>query len=299
MEQYYNSISSYLKKEFGEKTIKLSIDGGFTCPNRDGTKSFAGCKFCSSNGSGEFATNIDDQINLLSDKWPNAKYLAYFQNHTNTYASVNVLRKKFTSALSHPMISGIAISTRPDCISDEVLDYLDEINRKHFMWVELGLQSIHEKTQREMNLCYNTHDYNQALSRLSSRGIKVVSHLILGLPGETKEDIYESVKYVSDSSTWGLKLHMLNVVKGSVMEKEYINYSSFKTISEYVDLVCNLLEIIPPHIVIHRLTADAPRKILISPSWSYNKRTILNGIQHEMLRRGSTQGCKTKEILNV
>lgn len=294
MEHYYNSISSYLKKELGEKTIKLSIDGGFSCPNRDGSKSDEGCKFCSSNGSGEFASNIDDQIKLLSDKWPKAKYLAYFQNHTNTYAPVSELKEKFYSALSHPKISGIAISTRPDCVSEEVLNLLAEINKNHFMWVELGLQSIHEATQKSMNLCYTTDDYNSALEKLTARGIKVVTHLILGLPKETREDMFESVNYVVNSSTWGLKLHMLNVVKGSTMAVEYADYSSFSSIEEYVELVCDLLEIIPKEIVIHRLTADAPRKILISPPWSYNKRTILNGIQNEMRKRGSIQGCKLK-----
>lgn len=287
-----NSISSYLKKEFGTKTIKLSLDGGFTCPNRDGTKGYGGCLFCSESGSGEMASNIEDQIQLLSEKWPNAKYIAYFQNHTNTYAPVEELRKKYKAALDNPNISGIAISTRPDCLGEDVLDLLDEINQKHFMWVELGLQTIHDKTADAMNLCYNLADFDRSLAELKKRNIKTVTHLILGLPGESIEDMFESVKYVCKSGIWGLKLHLLNVVKGSPMEKLYPTYNSFDSIETYVNFVCDLIEIIPPEIVIHRMTADAPRKILMTPEWSYKKRTILNGIHNELRKRKSYQGSR-------
>lgn len=297
MEQLFNSISSYLKKELGEKTIKLAIDGGFTCPNRDGTKGTGGCIFCSSDGSGDFASNIESQIKLLSSKWPKAKYLAYFQNHTNTYAPVEVLRNKFYDALNNPKISGIVIATRPDCLNDDVLDLLKEINDNHFMWVELGLQTIHEKTSTLINRCYPLEVYDSAIEKLSSRGIKTVTHLILGLPGETRDDMFESVRYVANSGTWGLKLHLLNVVKGSQMEKLYPQYKSFDSIDEYVNLVCDLLEIIPKEIVIHRLTADAPRSILISPEWSFKKRTILNGINSELRRRKTYQGIKKESDL--
>lgn len=287
-----NSISSYLKKEFGTKTIKLSLDAGFTCPNRDGTKGYGGCLFCSESGSGEMASNIEDQIQLLSEKWPNAKYIAYFQNHTNTYAPVEELRKKYKAALDNPNISGIAISTRPDCLGDDVLNLLDEINQKHFMWVELGLQTIHDKTADAMNLCYNLADFDRSLAELKKRNIKTVTHLILGLPGESRNDMIESVKYVCKSGIWGLKLHLLNVVKGSPMEKLYPTYNSFDSIESYVNFVCDLIEIIPPEIVIHRMTADAPRKILMTPEWSYKKRTILNGIHNELRKRKSYQGSK-------
>lgn len=292
MNQSINSISSYLKKEFGEKTVKLAIDGGFTCPNRDGSKGTGGCLFCSEGGGGDFASTIENQIDLLSEKWPKAKYLAYFQNHTNTYAPVEQLREKYEKALRHPLTSGIVIATRPDCLSEEVLDLLSEINSNHFLWVELGLQTIHQKTAQLINRCYDLPVYDAAMKALSSRGIKVVSHLILGLPGETKEDMMASVRYVCNANTWGLKLHLLNVVKGSRMEVDYADYHSFASIDEYINLVCDLLEIIPPEIVMHRLTGDAPRKILITPAWSYKKRTILNGITAELKRRGSWQGCK-------
>ncbi|MFQ9892404.1 MAG: TIGR01212 family radical SAM protein [Emergencia sp.] len=295
MQPMINTVSSFLKEQFGEKTVKLSIDGGFTCPNRDGTKGTGGCLFCSEGGGGDFASTIEEQIALLSEKWPKAKYLAYFQNHTNTYAPVEELREKYYAALSHPSIEGIAIATRPDCIDEDILNLLSEINKEHFLWVELGLQTIHEKTANLINRCYPLPVFDSAIKALTDRGIKVVVHLILGLPGESREDMAESVNYVCKSGAWGIKLHMLNVVKGSRMARDYADYNSFSSIDEYVNLVCDLLEIIPPEIVIHRLTADAPRKILITPEWSYRKRTILNGIHAELKRRGSTQGCKIEK----
>lgn len=295
MNQLINSVSSYLKKEFGEKTVKLAIDSGFTCPNRDGSKGTGGCLFCSEGGGGDFASTIEDQINLLSEKWPKAKYIAYFQNHTNTYAPVDVLREKYYEALNNPLISGIAIATRPDCINEEVLDLLSEINENHFMWVELGLQTIHEDTAELINRCYDLSVFDKAIQALCQRGIKVVVHLILGLPGESKADMIESVKYVCNSGAWGLKLHLLNVVRGSRMEKDYSDYNSFPSIDDYVSFICDLLEIIPPEIVMHRLTGDAPRNILITPEWSYRKRTILNGINSELHLRGSYQGCKAEK----
>lgn len=285
-----NTISNYLKDYFGEKTVKLSIDGGFTCPNRDGTKGVGGCIFCSSHGSGDFASNIEDQIQLLSEKWPHAKYIAYFQNYTNTYAPIKKLRKLYYDALSHPKIEGIAIATRPDCISEEAYDLLEEINKNHFMWIELGLQTIHERTASLINRCHSLADYDKALNELTRRNIKSVTHLILGLPGENRDDMIASADYVAHSSSWGIKLHMLNVVKGSQMEVSHPNYSSFETILDYASFVCDILELLPQEMVVHRLTADAMRKILISPPWSYKKRTILNTIHREMERRNARQG---------
>ena len=292
MEQRINSIGEYLKKEFGEKTVKLAIDGGFTCPNRDGTKGYGGCIFCSSGGGGDFASTIEEQIDLLSQKWPKAKYLAYFQNHTNTYAPIDILREKYDKALRHPLIDGIVIATRPDCLGDDVLQLLTEIHAHHYLWVELGLQTIHEQTAQFINRAYPLSVFDKAVSDLTSRGIKTVAHLILGLPGESREDMIRSVQYVCRSGVWGIKLHLLNIVKGSGLEKDYRDYQPFPSLEDYVNFVCDLLEIIPPEIVIHRLTGDAPRKILLSPEWSYRKRTILNGIQNELKRRGSFQGCR-------
>ncbi|MBQ3370673.1 MAG: TIGR01212 family radical SAM protein [Mogibacterium sp.] len=297
----YNSISDHLKSVFGGKTVKLSIDAGFTCPNRDGFKGYGGCAFCSEGGSGELAahaassdtdysSSISEQIDRLSEKWPDACYLAYFQSFTNTYAPVDVLHSRFYAALDDPRISGIAIATRPDCLGDDVLDLLEDINRDHFMWVELGLQSTHDETLKAMNTCYTYEDYEAAAEALISRGIRVVTHLILGLPGETQEMMLESVRKVCSRPVFGLKLHLMNIVKTSPLYRTMPDYVPFDSIEEYVDLVVRCLEIIPPEVTIHRLTGDVPRKILVSPEWSYRKRTILNMINSELKRRDTRQG---------
>lgn len=292
----FNSISDYLKEQFGKKTIKLAIDGGFTCPNRDGTKGSGGCTFCSDTGSGEFSSDIDDQIRLLSDKWPDAAYLAYFQNHTNTYAPVSELREKYYSILKDPRIKGLVIGTRPDCLGDDVLDLLSEINSTHFMWVELGLQTIHEETAERINRCYGLSEFDEAMEKLRARGIRAVVHLILGLPGESREMMLESVKYVaSKPGLFGMKLHLMNLVKGSVLASTDPEYVSFPDIQTYVELVVDCLEQIPPTVTIHRLTGDAPREILISPVWSFNKRTILNSINERLNLLDTWQGKKCSE----
>ena len=297
----YNSIGNYLKTQFGEKTIKLSIDAGFTCPNRDGKLGFGGCAFCSSGGSGELASkyekgniskSIDQQIAKYEEKWPKAKYLAYFQAYTNTYAPVSELREKYYEALNDSRISGIVIATRPDCLPDDIIDLLSEINEKHFMWIELGLQTIHEKTSKEMNIGYDIRTYDAVIEKLLERNIKVVTHLLLGLPGETKEQMLESVKHVSSKAIFGIKLHLFNLIKTSGIYKEIPDYVPFNSIEEYVDLVIECLEIIPPEITIHRLTGDVPRKFLVSPEWSYKKRTILNSINFELMSRNTCQGAK-------
>ena len=299
----YNSISNYLKREFGRKTVKLSIDAGFTCPNRDGTLGTGGCAFCSAGGSGELAAHtavdgsgisasISEQIERLSDKWPYAAYLAYFQSFTNTYAPVDELRKRYFAALDDPRIEGIAIATRPDCLGDDVLDLLEEINRDHFLWVELGLQSIHDATLKAMNTCYTAAVYDKAVSDLTGRGIRVVSHLILGLPGETRGMMLDSVRHVCAADIFGIKLHLMNIVKTSPLYEAMPGYVPFDSIEDYVDLAVSCLEIIPEDITIHRLTGDVPRKILVSPEWSWRKRTILNAINRELMLRGTCQGAK-------
>ena len=296
----YNSISDELKRQFGRKTIKLGIDAGFTCPNRDGTCGYGGCAFCSGDGSGELAAHlstsgrisasIDEQIALMSDKWPDAAYLAYFQSHTNTYAPVEVLRTLYNAALDDPRISGIVIATRPDCLPPDVLDLLEEINIDHYMWVELGLQTIHDETSRRMGIGYSLETYDKAVEELLARGIRVVSHLILGLPGETEDMMLESVRHVCRQPLFGIKLHLMNIVKTSRLGSEMPDYVPFASIEEYVDLVIRCLEIIPPEITIHRLTGDVPRRLLISPEWSYRKRTILNMINRELAERDTRQG---------
>ena len=302
----FNSIGSELRRTFGRRTVKLSIDAGFTCPNRDGTCGYGGCAFCSADGSGELAAHlsedtealasaisasISEQISLLSDKWPDAAYIAYFQSHTNTYAPVSILRRLYYQALDDPRISGIAIATRPDCLGEDVLDLLEEISRSHYMWVELGLQTIHKETSKAMGIGYDLDTYDRAVSELLSRGIRVVTHLILGLPGETEEMMLDSVRYVCARPIFGIKLHLMNLVKTSRLSEMMPDYVPFGSIEEYVDLVVRCLEIIPPEITIHRLTGDVPRRLLIAPEWSYRKRTILNMINSELAVRDTHQGA--------
>lgn len=303
----YTPIGTYLKHKFGSKVIKLSLDGGFTCPNRDGSKGVGGCLFCSSKGSGEFAGNIPQQIALLSKKWPQAKYIAYFQNHTGTYAPVEQLREKYYAALEDPQVVGLAVATRPDCLSTQILDLLSELNEKTFLWVELGLQTIHEETALLMNRCYPLAVYDSALEALSARGIKVVVHLIFGLPKyivekpnekhislipETREEMLDSVRYITKplprgrgDYIFGVKFHLLNVVKGSELGALAPDYEPFASMDDYITLVCDAIAMTPSRITIHRMTADAKRDILLTPEWSYKKRTILNGITAELKSR--------------
>lgn len=292
-DQYYHSIGRYLKEYFGCKIIKLSLDAGFTCPNRDGTKGTGGCIFCSADGSGDFASNIPDQIQLLSTKWPSGKYIAYFQSHTNTYAPVEELRQKFNQALSYPDVVGIAIATRPDCLPDDVLDLLTELNEKTFLWIELGLQTIHEKTAEIINRCYPLSVFDQAMENLSARGIKTVVHLILGLPGEGRDEVFASAEHVCKKDIFGLKLHLMNVLKETKLAEFLPDRIDIPEKETYINLVVDVLEKIPQKITIHRVTADAPRHLLLAPSWGYEKRSILNGIQKEFRRRNSYQGIYT------
>ena len=203
---------------------------------------------------------------------------------------MDVLRERFYAALDDPRISGIAIATRPDCLGNDVLDLLEEINRSHFMWVELGLQSIHDSTLKAMNTCYTVSDYDRAAAALAERGIRVVTHLTLGLPGETQEMMLQSLKHVCSRQVFGIKLHLMNIIKTSPLYETMPDYVPFGSIEEYVDLVVRCLEIIPPEVTIHRLTGDVPRKLLVSPEWSYKKRTILNAINRELALRGTFQG---------
>nr|HML39013.1 TIGR01212 family radical SAM protein [Bacillota bacterium] len=230
------------------------------------------------------------QIRLLSKKWPSGKYIAYFQSHTNTYAPVEELREKYYQALEYPDVIGIAIATRPDCLSAEVLELLSELSQRTFLWVELGLQTIHEDTALLINRCYPLSVFERAVDELSKLQIKTVVHLILGLPGESREDMMESVRYICDKDIFGIKLHLMNVLRDTKLAEFYPGRIHIPEKEEYINLVVDVLEIIPRHITIHRLTADAPRHLLIAPEWGYEKRSILNGIQKEFRRRASYQG---------
>lgn len=302
-ERYY-SISDYLKNTFGGKTIKLSLDAGFTCPNRDGTLGTGGCAFCSSSGSGEFASPVSEsceteisaasitrQIQLLSDKWPEAKHIAYFQNHTNTYAPVDTLRSYFYQALADSRIQGIAIATRPDCLGEDVLQLLEEIHQDHFLWVELGLQTIHPRTSEMMGIGYGLEVFDNAIRELHRRGIRMVVHMILGLPGETTDQMFETARYIARIHPFGVKIHMLNLVRGSRLYEMMPDYVPFQSLEEYCELVVDILEVLPPDVTVHRLTADTQRGLLVAPEWSYRKRTILNRINRRLKERNTRQGA--------
>lgn len=287
---HFNTIGTYLKKLFGCRVMKLSLDGGFTCPNRDGSKGTGGCIFCSSDGSGHFASDIPGQIQLLSSKWPEGKYIAYFQNHTNTYAPVSTLRRLFDQALAHPGVVGLAVATRPDCLPDDVCDLLSEYNEKTWLWVELGLQTMHDSTACRLNRCYPLSLFEQAAENLAARNIRIVVHLILGLPWESPEMIMETVDYVGVLHPFGVKLHLLHVMKNTALASIYPEEFQVLTQKEYIDLAVDVLERLPPDITIHRVTGDAPPEELIAPLWSMDKRAVLNGIQKEFKRRDSWQG---------
>lgn len=287
---HFNSIGAYLRKEFGSQISKLSLDGGFTCPNRDGTLGTGGCIYCSEDGAGHFAGTIAGQIQLLSGKWPSGKYIAYFQSHTNTYAPVDVLHQKYEEALSHPDVIGIAIATRPDCLSLDVMELLLDLNRKTYLWVELGLQTMNDTTADLINRCYSTSVFDESIDALSAAGIRTVVHLIFGLPRESREDMMASVDYVVSKKPFGIKIHQLYLMKDTPMETLYPEHIHLLKKEEYIGLVVDALEHISQEITIHRLTGDAPEHTLIAPLWCLDKRSVLNGIQKELKKRGSFQG---------
>jgi len=290
---HYNAIGPYLKRQFGCRIAKLSLDGGFTCPNRDGTKGTGGCTFCSEDGSGRFTGPVADQIRQLASKWPeDTKYIAYFQNFTGTYAPVERLRSLWEDALAQPGCVGLAVATRPDCLPEDVLALLSEFNKRTFLWVELGLQTANEETADRFNRCWKNADFESAMRNLSTRGIKTVIHLILGLPGENKTQVLSSAAYAASFHPFGIKLHMLHLMEGTVMGAGY-KKAPVPVLSrdEYVSLVCDVLERLPADITVHRVTGDAPRADLIAPLWTGDKRAVLRAIQQEFKQRGTWQGC--------
>ena len=291
---HYNAIGPYLKKQFGGRVAKLALDGGFTCPNRDGSKGTGGCTFCSEDGSGRFTGPLTEQKARLADKWPeDTEYIAYFQNFTGTYAPADRLRDLWEEALALPGCVGLAVATRPDCLPPDVLDLLEEFDLKTFLWVELGLQTACEQTAAAFHRCYKNADFEEAMRNLSARGIKAVIHLILGLPGEDKRQVMSSAEYVSSFRPFGVKLHMLHLMEGTVMGEQYKN-APFPLFSqeEYVSLVVDILERLPQDVTVHRVTGDAPREDLIAPLWTGHKKAVLRAVQQEFRRRGTFQGCK-------
>ncbi|MDR0847050.1 MAG: TIGR01212 family radical SAM protein [Lactobacillales bacterium] len=302
MEKRYNTYGEMLKERFGlEKIFKVPIDAGFTCPNRDGKCGTGGCTFCSSTGSGDamvthtrdLVEQFETQVARLKLKWPKAhKYIVYFQSFTNTYGDIAVIRERYEAIINHPDVIGISIGTRPDCLADDVLEYLAELNKRFYLWVELGLQTTNDETSRRVNRGHDYQVYVEAAAKLRALDINVCVHLINGLPGEDHEQMVENVRrVVADSDIQGIKLHLLHLIKGSRIIDDY-ERGELKLMPrvDYVKLVCDQLEIIPKNIIIHRLTGDAPRDILVGPMWSLKKFEIMNAIDTELARRGTCQG---------
>ncbi|MGN0554420.1 MAG: TIGR01212 family radical SAM protein [Candidatus Fimenecus sp.] len=298
---YYYALHEYLQSRFGEKLYKLSLETGCTCPTRDGTLGTGGCIFCSAGGSGEFAQKPLDNIHLqierakaqVSKKFKGTHYIAYFQSYTNTYGDIARLRQIYFTAAENPCVKAISIGTRPDCLPPKVLQMLKELNEIKPVFVELGLQTVHESTAQFIRRGYPLPVYEQAVSDLHSIGVHVVTHLILGLPQETKEQMLESVRYVGKIGTDGVKLQLLHILKGTDLEKIYRS-GAFHTLEkeEYIDLLCDCIEVLPQNTVIHRLTGDAPKALLVAPTWSSNKKDVLNSIHRAFLARDIRQGKK-------
>ena len=295
--QRYNNLSTYMKKTFGEKILKVSIDGGFTCPNRLNGKK--GCIFCGDEGAGEFAGSrrlsiteqIDSQINFLKHKSISDKYIAYFQSFTNTFAPVEVLRKKYFEALNHPNIVGISIATRPDCIDEDIKDLLSEISKQYETWVELGFQTSNEVTAKIINRGYEIIVFKNQVLSLHKKGIKTIAHMIFGLPFETHEDFMNTVKYINSLPIWGVKFHSLYIYEDSPLYKYYLN-TMFKIIEreEYIDAVCDAIEILRQDIIIHRITGDPDKNKLFKPIWSKDKIKVIGNINKELKEREIMQG---------
>ena len=287
----YYSLNQYLQDTFGCKVYKIALNGSFTCPNRDGTIDTRGCIFCSAGGSGEFAgdpqKSITEQIEegkaRIAAKIRDGKYIAYFQAYTNTYGPVEKLRTLYEEAIRHPEICAISVATRPDCLPEDVRNLLSELNQIKPVWVELGLQTIHERSAAYIRRGYPLSVYEEAVKDLRARGLEVITHVILGLPGESEQDMKETVSYVCKSGATGIKLQLLHVLRGTDLEKEYEQGKvKVMTEEEYVHLLAELIRMIPPTIVIHRLTGDGSKKDLIAPLWSADKKHVLNRIRNEL-----------------
>lgn len=312
----YHSLDFEMKSRFGQKVYKIALDGHMTCPNRDGTLGTRGCIFCSEGGSGDFAapldlngsfdqdrqsliaTAVNDQIesaiSRIKNKMGSAPdaYIAYFQSYTNTYAPLSYLEALFTAAIRHPKIVALSIGTRPDCLPDEVLNLCSRLNQEKPVWIELGLQTIHEDTASFIRRGYPLSTFTETLKQLRVRKLETIVHVILGLPGEDREQILETVRYLAKQDIQGIKLQLLHVLKGTDLASVY-EQTPFPvmTMEEYLDLVIDCVALLPPELVIHRITGDGPKSLLIAPLWSANKRLVLNSLTRRFKERGVTQGC--------
>lgn len=295
----FHTWNAEMRKQFGAKVFKVMLDAGFTCPNRDGATAVGGCTFCSSRGSGDYAGSRRDdlitQFNNIRDlqhkKWPEAKYIGYFQAYTNTYAPVEELREYYEVILQQPGVVGLSIATRPDCLPDDVVEYLADLNRRTYLWVEMGLQTVHEETSRLINRGHTTEVYHEAVEKLRKHGIRVCTHIIYGLPGETRSMMLETGRAVARMDVQGIKIHLLHLLRKTPMVKQYeAGLLRFLEKDEYIKLIADTLEILPPEMIVHRLTGDAPRDLLIGPLWSLKKWEVLNAIDAELAARNTWQG---------
>ena len=298
--QRYNDLSSYLKEKFGSRLLKLSIDGGFSCPNRKNEKK--GCKFCSESGSGEFTTRrksiteqLNAQINFLKDKDKYNGYIAYFQSYTNTFLPVEELRKMYYEAINFPNVKVLSIATRADCFNEEIYNLLEELNEKIEVWIELGLQSSNEKTRNSLNIGYSTETFENCVKRLKELNIKTIFHIIFGLPNETKIDYKNTIDYVNSKKPWGIKIHSLYIQNDCELYEEYLK-NSFKVITwnEYIDALIMAIENLDKDIIIHRLTGDGDKEKLVAPIWSKDKIKTIGEISKILKQRNSYQGINHK-----
>lgn len=297
----YHTLNYYFKNRYGKKTFKVSLNGNFSCPNKTNGK---GCIFCSRLGSGDFAGNKEKDLitqfnevkTIMEKKWPDSYYIGYFQANTNTFAPVPILKEKYEQILSLPNVVGLNIATRSDAITEECYDYLEELSKRTNLIVELGLQSIHEKTLKFINRGHDLQNFEQAVKELQKRNIEVIVHIINGLPGETKEDMIETIKYLNDLKIDGIKIHMLHIIENTDLADYYKeNPFHILTKEEYIDIVVSQLEYLSPEIVIHRITGDPKKEDLIEPTWLLKKFCVLNDIDKELVKRDTYQGAKTKE----
>lgn len=297
----YHTLNYHLKNKFNEKLFKVSLNAGFTCPNIDGTKGYGGCIYCSKSGSGEFGGNVSEDLTtqfnkikgVMDKKWTSTKYIAYFQARSNTYAPIEVLKEKYEEVLRIDNVVGLFIATRPDCISDECLDYLEELNQRTYLTVELGLQTIHEKTSKLINRRHSLEEFEEMVKKLRERKIDVVVHIMNGLPYETKEMMIDTIKFINNLDIQGIKIHMLNIIKDTPLEELYKKEKfHILTKEEYIDIVIEQLEHLDEKIVIHRITTDPDPNTLIEPTWLLKKFCLLNDIDKEMKKRNTYQGSK-------
>ena len=304
MRPYYYSLNEYIRQTYNTKMYKLSLSGGMTCPNRDGLIDNRGCIFCSAGGSGDFTgaalskdNNIDIQIDtakaLVSRKYSGSDYIAYFQSYTNTYADVNYLRRLFYDVVKRPEIRILSIATRPDCLSSDIIELLAELNSIKPVWIELGLQTIHERTAKYIRRGYTLDGFEEAVRNLNRIGIRPIVHMIIGLPGENESMILETAKYLSHCNISGVKLQLLHVLKNTDLAQEYFNGSvDILSLTQYSEILGKIIKLLPPDCVIHRLTGDGPKNLLIAPLWSSNKKNVINTINRYLQENTIIQGSE-------